>query len=129
MTFKLFDYVNAAGENEIKKWASSLEKTQRAKLNQKLDLLERHGKGLLPDTLTQTSEVGILKIRIRGNVQLRPLLCEGTVDINSEFTLLLGAKEVGSRWVPTGAPVKAKENKLTVSGNPQNRRVNHERVT
>ncbi|NOT15348.1 MAG: hypothetical protein HOP21_07200 [Methylotenera sp.] len=129
MPYKLFDYVNAAGENEIKKWISSLEKKHRAKLNQKLDTLKIHGKTLLPELLSRTSESGIYKIRVHGNVQLRPLLCEGTVDVNSEFTLLLGAKEIGDKWVPKGAPTKANEIKSIVLGNPQNRRVNHERVT
>ena len=42
MSFLLYDYVNAQGENEIKKWLDSLEKVERAKIDQRLDMLEEH---------------------------------------------------------------------------------------
>ncbi len=46
MAYKLFDYVDAQGRNVVKGWASILQKPQRAKLNQLLDKLVKHGDGL-----------------------------------------------------------------------------------
>jgi hypothetical protein len=128
MPFKLFDYVNPQGENEFKEWTQSLQKPQRAKLNEKLDKLALYGDALYPELLTGSPVAGISKLRIRGNVQLRPLLCNGPVDIKTEYTLLKGAKEVGDKWVPTDAPKTANANKKLVIQEPAYRRMDHERI-
>lgn len=128
MSYQLFDYVNPQGVNEFKEWTEALEKPQRAKLNEKLDKLEIYGDALYPEMLTGTPVAGISKLRIKGNVQLRPLLCKGPVVINTEYTLLMGAKEVGSKWVPKAAPETANSKKQLVIIEPANRRVNHEKI-
>ena len=128
MRYRLFDYVNAKGENEFKQWTEGLEKVQRAKLNEKLDKLQLYGDGLHPHMLTDTGTPGIQKLRVKGNVQLRPLLCKGPVQIDSEYTLLMGAKEVDGKWVPREAPSTADTLKQAVIADPLGRRKNHERV-
>jgi hypothetical protein len=128
MPYQIFDYVNHQGVNEFKEWTKTLEKPQRAKLNEKLDKLEIYGDELYPEMLTGTPIAGISKLRAKGNVQLRPLLCKGPVDVNKEYTLLMGAKEVGSKWVPKGAPATANTKKQLVIADPENRRKKHERV-
>ena len=128
MAYQLFDYVNHKGENEFKKWTEGLEPTLRAKLNQKLDMLKLQGEDLLPVTLTDSGVPGILKIRVQGGVKLRPLLCRGPRNIDAEFTLLMGAKEVGSKWDPTLAPEKAQQKKQELLSDLDNRRVSHERI-
>lgn len=128
MAFTLYDHVNAAGENEFKIWTETLEKIQRAKLNEKLDKLAQHGTELYPQILTDTGVSGIQKLRIHGNVQLRPLLCKGPTNNNDEFTLLMGAKEIGSEWSPVKAPEKAEKIKQEVSKSPNTRRKLHERI-
>jgi hypothetical protein len=60
MSFRLFDYVNIQGKNEIKSWTEGLQKTERAKLNARLDMLMQHGEDLFPDILTGTPTPGIL---------------------------------------------------------------------
>ena len=127
MAFLLYDYKNRLGLNEIESWISSLQKKERVKLEQKLDMLHMHGDDLLPNTLSATNEPGILKLRIHGNVQLRPLLCRGPVQIDKEFTLLLGAKEVGSVLRPKNAEQTAVFRKGEVTLDPANRRVRNER--
>lgn len=127
MAFLLYDYRNGLGLNQIKIWISSLEKKERVKLDQKLDMLHMHGGDLFPNTLSATNEPGILKLRIHGNVQLRPLLCRGPVQIDKEFTLLLGAKEVGSVLRPKNAEQTAVLRKGEVTLDPANRRVRNER--
>lgn len=129
MKFKLFDYCNPAGENEFKAWTQALQPVQRGKLNAKLDMLKMLGDGLLPVTLTGTDTPGILKLRIKGSVQLRPMLCKGPVDVDEEFSLLVGAIEVGSKLKPPNAAVIADGRKNEIRKYPDNRRVKHERVS
>lgn len=128
MPFLLFDHVSADGDNTFLSWTRSLQTTQRAKLNAKLDMLSLHGCELLPNTLTGTDTPGILKLRVKGGVQLRPMLCKGPVATESEFTLLLGAKEIGGKLNPLKADELANDLKAEVIADPQHRRKNHERV-
>lgn len=128
MPFQLYDYVNHHGQNEFKDWTENLQKPHRAKLNEKLDKLALYGDTLYPHMLTDTDIPGIQKLRSKGNVQLRPLLCRGPVKIKHEYTLLMGAKEVGSKWQPKEAPSLAKGKKNEVIGDPSNRRTEHETV-
>lgn len=129
MTFELFDYYALSGENEFKAWTQGLQKPQRAKLNAKLDMLKNNGDALFPLLLTGTDTPGILKLRVKGKVQLRPMLCKGPVDINGEYTLLLGAIEVGGKLIPDKADELANGFKATVIASPATRRKNHERVS
>lgn len=48
MAYKLFDYVDAQGRNVVEERLFILQKPQRAKLNQLLDKLVKHGDGLYP---------------------------------------------------------------------------------
>jgi len=129
MSFKLFDYRNLAEQNEFKLWTQGLQSIQRAKLNAKLDMLKSVGDRLLPEVLTGTDTPGIFKLRIKGGVQLRPMLCKGPIDVKNEFTLLLGATEVGGKLKPTNADATAAIHKDEIRRDPDNRRVNHERVS
>lgn len=128
MVYSLFDYLCPKGLNEFRAWTERLETRQRAKLNEKIDKLERHGDELHPHMLTDTHVPGIKKLRVQGNVKLRPLLCNGPVSVRTEYTLLMGAKEVGGKWVPKGAPDSADALKSAVSHEPKKRRTKHERV-
>lgn len=125
--FTLFDYIDEHGNNDIKIWMQGLQKVQRAKLNAKLDMLEKVGIELFPQVLTDTPTAGIQKLRIKGNVQLRPMLCKGPIDNEKEFTLLIGAVERDSCLIPHKADEKANERKSIIKNNP-NRRCEHERV-
>lgn len=126
--FALFDYTDTNGINVIKAWTLKLEKTQRAKLNAKLDMLAMLGSELIPHVLTDTPTPGIQKLRVKGNVQLRPMLCKGPINNENEFTLLIGATERDSRFVPDKADEKANDRKKIIIENP-NRRCLHERVS
>lgn len=128
MAFTLYDYFSESGVNEFKEWAEGLQSKERAKLNEKLDKLQEHGDTLYPHMLTGTSVAGIQKLRVQGGVKLRPLLRKGPVDMASEYTLLMGAKEVGNKWVPKNAPKTASDRKAEVAANPVGRRKLHERV-
>lgn len=128
MTYELFDYVDGQGRNVFKAWTEGLQKAERAKLNAKLDMLRMHGTGLFPNPLTGTGTAGIQKLRVRGKVELRPLLCLGPLNVEGEFTLLMGATERDSKLVPQNADQTANTYKTAILADP-NRRIEHERVS
>ena len=128
MSFKLHDYVDNNKINDVKEWTKSLEKKDRAKLNAKLDMLTKNGPELFPNILTGTPTPGILKLRVRGNVQLRPMLCSGPISIENEYTLLIGAKEVQSKLDPKNADQTADKRKAEII-NDATRRIEHERIS
>lgn len=128
MSFQLFDYRGLDGTNEFKSWTQSLQSTERGKLDAKLDMLQLMGFRLLPEVLTGTDVPGVLKLRVKGKVQLRPMLCKGPINMESEFSLLIGAIEVGNKLKPANAPSVAADRKEVIRRDPDNRRVSHERV-
>jgi hypothetical protein len=128
MIFTLFDYTSENGNNEIKEWTNGLQKTDRAKLNAKLDMLALHGHELFPNVLTDTPTAGIQKLRVKGKVQLRPMLCKGPIDNNKEYSLLIGVMERDSKFVPDKADQTANQRKQTIINNPK-RRCPHERIS
>ena len=73
----IFDYVDPVDGNLIRAWTVRLQKKERAKLNQRLDSLAVHGAGMIPGIISPTGIPSIFKLKIRGKVQLRPMLCEG----------------------------------------------------
>lgn len=126
MPYDLYDYVSASGRNEFKRWMDDLQKKELSKLKAKIDMLAQDGDELFPSLLTNTEEHSILKLRIKGNVHLRPLLCRGPVSMEIEYTLLHGAKEVGDEWEPSDAPRRAEGRRQEVIKDPDNRRMKHE---
>ena len=127
MSHELYDYLDASGSNLVAEWSKELQKPQRAKLNSKIDMLRLHGENLFPEVLTNTPTSGIRKLRVKGNVQLRPLLCRGPHG-EAEYTFLMGAKEVGGEFEPNDAVDTADARKSTVAAN-MSRRCMHERIT
>jgi hypothetical protein len=128
MPFKLYDYVDTRGKNKFKEWCESLTKVERIKLNERLDKLELHGPVMRPHVLAGTGIGGLEKLRVQGNTKLRPLLTEGPLNVGDEFTLLLGAREIGSKWVPATAKAEAEANKQAVINQGATRRKDHEKV-
>ena len=127
--FNLYDYVDGRGVNEFKEWTKTLQKNDLARLNQKLDMLKREPD--LPPQLLAGPLDGrpIYKLRINGRVALRPMLCRGPINNESEFTLLLGAVEQDRELVPLDAVDRAASRRREVITNPKKRRTKHERVT
>jgi hypothetical protein len=123
----IYDYVDPVNGNLIRAWSSQLQAKELAKLNQRLDSLTLHGPGLIPGILSPTGVPSIFKLRIRGRVQLRPLLCGGPGRDEQAFTLLLGAFEVSDDYVPKGAPQFAAQLRDALIKDMQRRRL-HERV-
>lgn len=125
---KVWHYVNEKGVDVISKWASDVPKRQLIKLQQKIDALIKHGSELSPQLLSDSKQPGIKKIKVQGNLKLRPLLCkiptnEGEVE---EWILLVGAYEIDWGIVPDGAYIEAAIRKQEVlDGN--GRKIKHKR--
>jgi len=111
----------------MKAWSMGLQKKERARLNNKIDALSLHGKELIPGILAPTGVPSIFKLRAKGQVQLRPMLCEGPGHAELAFTFLLGAKEVSGAYVPGDAPEQAADLRRDLIKHPE-RRVLHERI-
>lgn len=61
----------------------------------------------------------LYKLRLRcQNRELRPLLCRGPIGERLDYTLLLGAIEVGDRLKPHDAEGRAAENRRLLMENP-----------
>ena len=127
--FTLYDYVDGIGRNSFKEWTKTLQKDELAKLNQKLDMLRREPE--LPPQLLAGPLEGkpIYKLRINGRVALRPMLCKGPINNDSEFTILMGATEKDRVLIPADAVDQAANRRTEVIANPGRRRTPHERVT
>lgn len=124
----IYDQLDRDGENVIAQWTRELESTQRKKLRAKLDMLAQAGPDLPTQLLSHTGVAHIYKLRVTGNVQLRPMLCKGPIHNQSEFTLLLGAIEMGNRLRPVDAAEIAAGIREEIKGDPYNRRCEHERI-
>lgn len=125
MSFPVYCYVDENETIPFKEWSKSLQSIQLSKLNAKLDALYLNGEALRPQVLTDTDETGIYKMRVKGNVQLRPLLCR-TPD-NTGYVFLVGAKEVQNKLKPKDALKNAVEYKKKLYEDFVSRSIKHER--
>jgi|SRR5208282_938958 len=128
--WKLYDYLDAAGNNDFAGWSRGLQSPDLAKLNRKLKMLADNGPDLGPKLLAGPLKgyAHIYKIRVNGRVALRPLLCKGPIDNDHEFTLLQGAFEHDWEWIPTNARKTAVDRRQEVINDPDARRCEHEIV-
>jgi hypothetical protein len=90
-------------------------------------MLEQHGPDLPPALLSDSSVSGIKKLKVHGNVQLRPHLCAGPINRSQEFTILVGAKEKDWKLDPSNAGEIAEKRRNEIVTDPT-RRVPHERI-
>lgn len=128
--WKLYDYLDQRGANDISRWSKSLQKSDLARLNRKLQMLQATGPELGPNLLAGpiVGHAHIYKLRINGRVAIRLLLCKGPIDNEREFTLLVGAFEVDGKWQPRDAPTQAETRRDHVRNDPT-RRCDHVKVT
>jgi hypothetical protein len=125
--WKLYDYVDNRGINDFERWSLGLQSSDRARLSQKLGMLQKLGPDLPPQLLAGPIKGNIYKMRINGRVALRPLLCKGPINNDAEFTLLMGATERDRQWQPRNAPATAVVRRTEIVADSA-RRCNHVRV-
>lgn len=124
----IYDHVDQRGINAIAEWTRGLQSVQRKLLRSKLDMLAQAGPDLPTQLLSGTGVAHIYKLRVKGNVQLRRMLCKGPIEPDAEFTMLFGAIEVGDVLQPVDAADRAAIIREEILTDPNNRRCEHERI-
>jgi hypothetical protein len=119
----IYDYLDHRGKNVIAEWMDGLQKKDRARLQAKIDLVHINGPDLPTGLLSDTSSRNIKKIRVNGDVALRPMLCRGPLNMDREYTLLCGAIEKDRELVPKNAVEMAEGRREEVIAEPAKRRV------
>lgn len=107
---KIYEWVDATGHGVVTDW--DLQVAQRAKLDDKLQMLRRAevdatGRVNLPQNLLAGPGVygnaAIYKLKVKGNVALRPMLSLGPMNRDTEWTILARAEERDRRLLPPDA--------------------------
>jgi hypothetical protein len=126
MPWDLYDFTNERGDSLLREWIDRERLSQRdmGQLQQKLDMLVVAGPSLPPRLLAGPIYKHIYKLIIHGDRMLRPFLCKGPFNMDTEFTLLLGAIEADGKL--DHDPKEAESNRIILLGN-RARRCNHER--
>lgn len=97
-------------------------------MNQRIDILEEKGKDFCPGLAGPLhGSPHLYKIRVNGNVAPRLLLCKGPIDMEGEYTLLLGEFERDDE-LPEGTLERAEAFRREIIANPSERRGLHERA-
>ena len=113
MIWSIYDFTDTRNESVIQKWADDirLPERERGRLDLKVDMLSKNGETLSHQLLAGTKSKHIKKIKVKGNIQLRPLLCRGPISMEQEFTFLLGAVERDWELEPKDALKRAEDNR------------------
>ena len=123
MPFPVYDFTDSEGKSVIALWRNGLTKRDKGALDSKLNMLALNGtglsRGLLAGPINKTKH--IYKLIIHADTMLRPMLCKGPFDPNSDFTLLLGAKEIQFKLVP--GPEEALKNRDILLGDKSRRKL------
>jgi len=124
MLWTVFEFLDARNFGVIQIWLKKerIQKKARILLDQKIDLLRQCGPGLPPEMLSPGPIDGghIYKLKVRGPVMFRPLLCKGPISMDTEYTLLRGAIE-RNNVLPQSDIVQAEANRQTLISNPDRR--------
>lgn len=122
----IYDYLHPTHGNLMRAWRRGLQRKEQAKLDSKIDALAMHGPELVPGILAPTGTASIFKLKVQGQVKLRPMVCEGPGQGERAYTFLLGAKEIAWVYVPAGAPATAAEYRQDLIQHPERRTLHDE---
>jgi hypothetical protein len=130
---RIYEYVGIGDEKSaIGKWLKEkdIPDRDRGQLLQKMDMLAMHGTDLPPGLLAgpiaskkqpkKLKPSHIYKLIVHGQRMLRPMLCRGPVDMDNEFTFLIGAIEKDG--VLDVDAIDAEARRQEVIADPENRR-------
>jgi hypothetical protein len=129
--WSIYEYVED-GRSTIHKWLkdNNISERDRGHLVAKMDMLAKNGTELWPGILAgpiasksspnKLKPSHIYKLIVHGQIMLRPMLCRGPVDMDGEFTFLIGAIEKGG-VLDTDA-MDAEVRRREVIADPENKR-------
>lgn len=129
--WRIYAYIDSRDISVIQEWARDIryDKDLLARLNQKLDLLERHGSDLPTGLLAGTKLKHIDKLKIYGRkTTWRVMVCKGPINNEFEFTLLYVAQEKDRKLIPPDAYNRADDNRKEIISDPTRRQI-HERIS
>lgn len=127
---KIYEWIDGAGRGIVTDWDLQVE--QRAKLDDKLQMLRRAevdatGRVNLPQNLLAGPGVYgqalIYKLKVKGNVALRPMLSLGPVSRDTEWTILTRAEERDRRLLPLNAADVAETRRQEILADRTKRRL------
>ena len=121
MTWNLYDFTNERGDSLIEEWIEREKLSRRdvGQLNQKLGSAGHCGFLPTPKLLAGPIYKHIYKLKIHGQRMLRPFLCRGPFNMDTEFTLLLGAIEANGKL--DHDPKEAENNRNILLSRPTGR--------
>ncbi len=96
-----YEYVDRRGAREMTDWP--LDRRQRRALNRKIDFLRQVDWRQASAIVYKVKGAGIYKIKVKGNVQLRPRLCFGPADPKTEVTFLVRVTKKDNKESPADA--------------------------
>jgi hypothetical protein len=129
--YVLWDFLEGARfENVILRWVQDerLTKRDRAALNNRIRRLAQTDYALAVQTKLLAGPIykHVYKLVIHADRMLRPMLCRGPIDNETEYTFLLGAIEINWK-LPRGSKEQAEGNREVVLSNAD-RRCIHEDI-
>lgn len=128
MPWALYDYRDHRGDNPVRQWCERLQKNDLARMNQRIDKLEMGGKDFCPGLAGPIHGwPHLYKIKVNGSVAARLLLCKGPINMETEYTFLLGAFERDDE-LPEGTYATAEEFRQDIIRDPKRWRMLHERA-
>lgn len=132
MSWRIFEYVEWGYQSTIGIWLieNAITDRDRGRLVQKMDLLAMHGPNLPPGLLAgpikskrnRKMQSHIYKLIIHGDKMLRPMLCKGPIEMDSEYTMLIGAIEVNFKLDVDAEDAEMR--RTDIIENPDKRRIN-----
>jgi hypothetical protein len=128
MAWMLYDYRDSRNRNPVREWSERLQKKDLARINHRIDMLGGKGKDFCPGLAGPLhGSPHLYKIKINGTVAARMILCKGPINMEIEYTLLLGAFERDDE-LPAGTIETAESCRQAIIRDPKNRRGPHERA-
>jgi hypothetical protein len=115
---RVYDFIDEGGHNVIEEWLGGLDKQLRARMRAKLDVLLTVETDLPPKMLTDTKNPQIKELIVNAKEALRLFLCRGPQLKNEEWTLLFGAVERDTKYVPRNALELAEANRQLALRDP-----------
>ena len=93
---RVFEYLRESGRGCMTDWLRDFDASVRAKFHARLDQLERYGVGEgVDETRNMCPHIaeGFYKLKVKSVPVLRPFLCRGHEDVDTEITFLAEAVE------------------------------------
>jgi hypothetical protein len=131
MAWSIFEFLDDSEDRILAVWfkRERVQKKARILFDQKVDLLEMYGPDLPAGLLAGPVDGHIYKLKVRAQgVQLRPHLCKGPLNNETEYTFLCGAIEWDGELDPLNVADRAEINRQVILGD-RLRRAPYERFT